>query len=588
MTTEQSQEILELYIGIDLGTTYSSIGFYDLSKDEPIIIQTSKETPSYVHFMEDSTQAGTIGTEAKEDPDTSRTCYDAKRAIGKKFEEIKEYAKTLCCKTGEHDGRMAYMMNFKTNDEVSEEYILPEEISGMVIQHLKNSLLSQFKDTQYEITLVAICVPCSFNTDQINATKLAARHAGFENVEIIHEPIASIYDFSRLLKKQAGKEKRKIVTDDKIVVIDFGGGTLDISCCFCKSINDFHAKYSDGDENLGGNEFDMCIKDIMLEMLDQNSLEDFDVDDYYVSINEAKESGKKNKSVELRKKNVARVKKLAEQTKKELSEKESVEIKISDITKNENHTGTITITRDDFREKSEEKGLLERFVNKLNFVMNKAQFQYNQVKHVLMVGGTCKIPFIQDIIKKKFNSEAIVPETFIKGLESVCNGCTIYAKVRSETGIANVENNIMVSQTLLHPVGIEKGGRVFDKYFDVGDIIPTGKVTKTYNANRRRTNVQLNLWKCDAESVLEQGSEQIGTMTITNIPAQVNRIGRLEVGAYVDVTLSITDNFEVKISANVQNDTEHIHELLVELDNYESDEDFRILHDHYGTFIMNY
>ena len=578
-------------IGIDLGTTYSSIGFFSFQSNQPELIPDEKGSthiPSHIHFNEKINDTITVGEIAKTHPEAARTCYDSKRVIGKNYNAIdKTTLNNIYCKTKQNqNGSMVYEMKFKKDGSEIQEEILPEEVSGKILCYLKYQLMKRLSLSDISNAQTVICVPCTFKDEERKATLLAARHAGFENVLLLNEPVASIHEFNRVIKdKRLNKTSRRININDKIVVIDFGGGTLDIACCVCTAENRFTVKSSHGNEHFGGNEFDVVMMNYLLQVLNENNNE-VEIDDYIVSSNEMKSDDKRNQTIRKRKNNAARLKILAEKCKRRLSTEKYIQIPMSDLTDNKNDTNEIMITREDFENKCEENKLLKKFEDELSAAMGKCDFSFEEVNHALLVGGSCQIPCIEKIIYNKFRKESIVTEKFFDGMESVCKGCAVVACQRSGTDI-QPEINIDVSEVLNDPIGL-KVGNTFLKFFNEGDRIPTGPQTKTVRPGRPgNQSAKFEIYKCRNEYVSDS-DEFIGELLIENIPPPNYRAGQIVKSsiAKLNVTMEIDEDQILKITVEVDGDPEKTRQLEFGINNIKRDIDFEILHRHFLNFYL--
>ena len=416
MTTKVSNKIL----GIDLGTTNSCFAIIE-GKDPAVIANAegNRTTPSMVAFTKDNEKL--IGQPAKRQAVTNpaNTIFSIKRFMGRKHSEVKSEEKTVPYSI--HD-RKDGMIVVKANDK---EYT-PPEISAFVLQKIKADAEAYLGE---QITKAVITVPAYFNDSQRKATKDAGEIAGLEVLRIINEPTAAALSYG-LDKKQ----------DQKIVVYDFGGGTFDVSIL---EIGDgvFEVKATNGDTHLGGDDIDQIIIDWLIAEF------------------------KKDQGVDLSKDQMAlqRLKEGAEKAKIELSSATTTDINLPFITADSSGPKhlNIQLSRADFEKMIDD--VIRRALEPCKNALNDADLSVNDIHEVILVGGTTRIPAIQESVKNFFNKE---PHKGVNPDEVVAVGAAIQGAVLS----GDVKDVVLLDVTPLS-LGIETLGGVCTKLIERNSTI---------------------------------------------------------------------------------------------------------------------
>ncbi|EDR30191.1 78 kDa glucose-regulated protein precursor, putative, partial [Entamoeba dispar SAW760] len=308
------QEELSTSIGIDLGLTYSSVAYYDIVRNEPIIPQDEigKEQIASCVSLSQLNNSGfaIVGNWAKYDINNRCLIYDNKKIIGRNEDDVsyEDYPFEVKCR----DDGSAYIECYNPKTQESEEFE-PEEISGMILKYLYE--IAQAKLGNQPISNVVVTVPVYFNDKQREATLLACKLAGIKNVSLANEPTAAIAGYKR-------EHPNSLKNGDKIVVIDFGGA-LDVTCC--KIVNDnIIVESSGGNQNLGGNDFDNVMIDIIKERIEES------IPGYY----EKKQGMTQKEKIALNKK-LVRLKKESEKIKIVLSGKTDAELDLETLLSND-------------------------------------------------------------------------------------------------------------------------------------------------------------------------------------------------------------------------------------------------------------
>ncbi|EDS88718.1 heat shock protein 70 putative [Entamoeba histolytica] len=387
MTVEQDS----FSIGIDLGTTYSSIGYFDVIKGESVILQDDlgkEQVASWVSLSQLTTGGFmTIGDGAKNDANSECVIYDSKRIIGRDEGEVNyEDCDKWPFEVKGRDNGSAYIECYNPQTQGIEEFE-PEEISGMILKHMYD--IAQMRLNNKVITNVVVTVPVDFKDKQRNATLLACKLAEIKNVELVNEPTAAIVAYKR-------EYPNSLTEGNRVVVIDFGGGTLDVACCRIGKDENIQVESSGGDQNLGGNDYDIVMMDIIKQRVEDG------VEGYY----EKKQGMTQQEKIILNKK-LIRLKKEAERIKIELSGKPDAELDLETLLPDsddyDNDVFEPTITRQEFEEECKNRGLYERFINKIKQVTQRKGYKKGNVQLVLFIGGTSKMPRIKQEVGKNCN-----------------------------------------------------------------------------------------------------------------------------------------------------------------------------------------
>ena len=414
----------ELPIGIDLGTTYSCIGVYRNSSVEIIPNEKGdRTTPSVVAFLDNEIFVGEQ-TEFKMIKDPKNKIYAIKRIIGRNFDdkEVQEDLKHFPFKVINDDlGRPQIEINF--NNETKK--YSPEQISAKILSKLKQSAE---KFLEHEIQKVVITVPAYFTERQKQATKHAGEIAGLEVIKIINEPTAaslaygfgkcpndpkqlidSDFNIKNIFKTlevdppvPVGQNENNKETKN-ILVFDLGGGTLDVTLLELEE-GDITVKSHSGIMHLGGEDFDNQIVEYCINQFKYQT---------GIDLNEAEFLKEKN-----------RLKEHCEKAKKKLSEETEVEIEVETIAKNKNFY--LKLTREKFEELC--KDVFEKCKKPIDEVLKDSKCQPNNIVEIVLVGGSTRIPKIQEMLKEYFNRKEL--NNSLNPDEAVAYGATIEAALQ--------------------------------------------------------------------------------------------------------------------------------------------------------------
>jgi molecular chaperone DnaK len=471
-------------IGIDLGTTNSCVAV--MEGNEPVVIQNSegrRTTPSIVAFLDNGNGERKVGDPAKRQAITNpaNTISSVKRFMGKKFSEVTAEKK-----------HASYKVEKGTNDtiviKIGDRSYTPQELSAMILQKMKSTaedFLGQ------PVTEAVITVPAYFNDAERQATKEAGQIAGLEVKRIINEPTAAALAYGMDKKHQ----------DMKIAVYDLGGGTFDISIL---ELGDgvFEVKSTNGDVHLGGDDFDQVIIDWLANEFQTEEQIDL-----------------RNDPMALQ-----RLKEAAEKAKIELSSSASTEINLPYITATQ--TGPKHLVRQLSRAKFEQlsETLVRRSMDPCIKALKDAGMTAADIDEVILVGGSTRIPKIQEEVEKFFGKK---PSKGVNPDEVVAIGAAIQGGVLT----GEVKDVLLLDVTPLS-LGIETMGGVFTKLIESNTTIPTKKSEVFSTAVDNQPAVDIHVLQ--GERSLAKDNRSIGRFQLSDIPPAQRGIPQIEVTFDID------------------------------------------------------
>ena len=478
-------------LGIDLGTTNSAMAVMEGSEPEILVnAEGDRTTPSVEGFRKDGERV--VGKAAKNQAVTNpeNTVSSVKRFIGRSYDETPEERKTVSYKLQKgKDGRAVVDIDGK-------DYT-PEEISAMVLQKLKNDAEKQLGAP---VTQAVITVPAYFNDAQRQATKDAGKIAGLEVLRIINEPTAAALAY--------GLDKTN--KDEKILVFDLGGGTFDVSIL---ELGDgvFEVAATAGDNHLGGDDWDQRIIDWMADKF------------------------KAENGIDLRQDKMAlqRLKEAAEKAKMELSSTTQANINLPFITADASGPKHLdyTLTRAEFERIT--KDLLDRVRTPVERALKDAGLKSGDLDEVILVGGSTRMPAVQDIVKKLTGKD---PNMSVNPDEVVAMGAAVQGGVLA----GDVEGILLLDVTPLS-LGVETMGGVMTKMIDRNTTIPTRKTEIYSTASDNQTSVEVHVLQ--GERQMAGDNKTLGKFQLTGIPAARRGVPQIE------VTFDIDANGIVNVSA---------------------------------------
>ncbi len=480
-------------IGIDLGTTNSCVAV--MEGNEPVVIPNSegrRTTPSIVAFLDGGKGERKVGDPAKRQAITNpqHTVSSVKRFMGKKFSEVSEERKSV-----------SYDLEKGNNDtvriKIGDRNYTPQEISAMILQKMK-STAEDYLGT--EIKEAVVTVPAYFNDAERQATKEAGQIAGLDVKRIINEPTAAALAYGLDKKNQ----------DMKIAVYDLGGGTFDISIL---ELGDgvFEVKSTNGDVHLGGDDFDQVI------------------------INWLAEEFLKDENVDLRKDPMAlqRLKEAAEKAKIELSSSTETEINLPYIMPVDGVPKHLVrkLTRSKFEQLADD--LIRRSMEPCKIALKDAALSASEIDEVILVGGSTRIPKIQEEVEKFFGKK---PSKGVNPDEVVAIGAAIQGGVLT----GEVKDVLLLDVTPLS-LGIETMGGVFTKLIESNTTIPTKKSEVFSTAADNQPSVEIHVLQ--GERPMAKDNRTLGRFHLDGIPPAPRGVPQIE------VTFDIDANGILNISA---------------------------------------
>lgn len=531
-------------IGIDLGTTYSCVAYWNKDRVEIIPNTLGKNTtPSWVAFTDTETL---VGEPAKKQAASNQqnTIFGVKRLMGKRFSEDQV----------QQDLDMySYRVTSDTNDTPTihikykgeDRKFKPEQISALILEEMRNIAEARLG---MKVKRAVVTVPAYFNDSQRTATKNAAKIAGLECEKILNEPTAACMCYG-LEKKENGA---------KVLIFDLGGGTFDVSILNLYN-GIFEVLATSGNTHLGGEDFDNLIINKLIDEF-------------------AQKKGVERKVVTqvMTERARGRIKAEAEEAKKTLSTATEVTFEIDNFYQGEPLVAKLT------RRKFELwcDHLFQKCLEPVRAALEDSQLERNQISEIVLVGGSTRIPKIQEILSKYFDGAKL--NRSVNPDEAVAYGAAVQGAILSKNDESGKTKELLLLDVTPLSIGIKAKDGVMSKIIPRNTQIPANESKVYTTVEDGQTSVLIDIYEGERQFVKD--NHKIGSFELTDIPRQPRGAAKIEVKLHIDtngiLTVKATDrdsgcNNEIKVTDTTRLTQEEINKMVDEAEEFRADDELR-------------